>query len=379
MSPVGIATRKRTVARASFRLENQLYRAGYQVVAGLDEVGVGAWAGPVVAAACILPRTLSIGTIFDSKSLTKLQRRDLQQLVVKKSLSFGIGEASAQEVERFGMTQALKRAYVRAVGNLTLKPDVLLLDGREVRGLPFEHRAVVDADQKCKCVAAASIIAKEYRDALMTRLAPEYPAYGFEVHKGYGTPQHQRALLEHGISPIHRKSYRWIQQLLAGTTPDTAATRVPGCGSDGLGSLGATIAGTWPAPPNVLVPPVRQSCSLKVRQVQRTVRRPAPLAPSTTSARPPAARARASSGPPKPVTPTPERVEQVMPASPVGRASPAVPPTKPARQPQRTASRTGMAYQPPHLDFMDPATALRHAHIKSAELSSPTSAPARAS
>jgi len=211
--------------RASFRIENQLYRAGYSVVAGLDEVGVGAWAGPVVAAACILPRTLRIGTIFDSKALTKLQRKQLHAYVVKHAVSYAVGEASAQEVERFGMTAALKSAYARAVEQVAPRPDIVVLDGREVRGLPFEHRAVVDGDRQCKCVAAASIIAKEYRDGLMTELHERYPQYGFARNVGYGTAFHQRALLEHGVSPIHRKSYRWIQELLAGRTPDTAATR----------------------------------------------------------------------------------------------------------------------------------------------------------
>lgn len=225
MSPVGISARKKTIARASFRIENQLVRAGYEIVAGLDEVGVGAWAGPVVAAACILPRNLHIGTIFDSKALTKLQRAELHTYVVRYAVSYAVGESSAQEVERFGMTAALKSAYVRAVGKLKPKPDVVLLDGRDVRGLPFEHRAVVDADQKCKCVAAASIIAKEYRDALMRRLASDYPQYGFERNVGYGTASHQRALLKHGVSDIHRKNYRWIRELLAGKTPDTVAAR----------------------------------------------------------------------------------------------------------------------------------------------------------
>lgn len=197
--------------RATSRLENQLYAAGYQVVAGLDEVGRGAWAGPVVAAAAILPRRVRIGKVFDSKAVTKMQRAHLCTSIKKVALAYAIGEASAAEIDALGMTRALLRAYVRALEQLVPRPSIVLVDGWRLAQLPFEQRAIIKGDQQSKCIAAASIIAKEYRDALMTRLGSQFPGYGFDQHKGYGTRQHQEALRTYGVCKIHRCTFGWVR------------------------------------------------------------------------------------------------------------------------------------------------------------------------
>jgi ribonuclease HII len=222
---VGIRARKKKIARASFRIENQLYSQGYECIAGIDEVGRGAWAGPVVAAACILPRDLHIGQMFDSKNVNKTQRAELHAYIKERAVSYGIGEASHLEVAKLGMTAALIRAYNRALEKLHIRPDMVLLDGLKLTKFKVPHVAVVQGDRKSKCIAAASIIAKEYRDALMTKLSPQYPGYGFEVHKGYGTERHQHAILKNGILPIHRMSYAWLRDFQQGKRPTTAAAQ----------------------------------------------------------------------------------------------------------------------------------------------------------
>jgi ribonuclease HII len=225
MGQVGIRARKKKIARASFRIENKLYDQGYQCIAGIDEVGRGAWAGPVVAAACILPRDLHIGQMFDSKNVNKAQRAQLNAYIQSHAVTYGIGEASHAEVTRLGMTAALIRAYTRALEKLHIQPDMVLLDGLKLKKFTTPHIAVVNGDRKSKCIAAASIIAKEYRDALMVKLSPRYPEYGFQRHKGYGTEQHQQAILKHGILPIHRMNYGWLRDFKQGKQPRTVAAR----------------------------------------------------------------------------------------------------------------------------------------------------------
>lgn len=223
MTRLGITAHKRVATRATFRLENKSYRQGFSNVAGLDEVGRGAWAGPVVAAAAILPRGLSIGQIFESKSVNKAQRAQLHNYIKMRALTYGIGQASAREIEKLGMTGALLLAYVRALKKLDPQPDLVLVDGLKLKNFPYQHQAVIHGDQQSKSIAAASILAKEYRDGVMTRLSPNYPQYGFHIHKGYGTAHHQRALVQHGVCSLHRKSYGWIRQLMAGKIPQTRA------------------------------------------------------------------------------------------------------------------------------------------------------------
>ncbi|MFO0704938.1 MAG: ribonuclease HII [Candidatus Andersenbacteria bacterium] len=228
MTRFGIRVKKRKVARASLRPENQLYRQGHRVIAGLDEVGRGAWAGPVVAAAVILPRNpreVSLGTMFDSKNLSETQREQLRNEIRLCAVSIGIGEGSIEEINRLGLTKALHLAYLRALRQLNPQPEIVLLDGLPIKQFAYKHKAIVDGDQKSKCIAAASIVAKQYRDKLMTKFAPVYPQYGFQQHKGYGTEQHQQAILAHGILPIHRMRYGWLRDWQAGKRPQTQAAK----------------------------------------------------------------------------------------------------------------------------------------------------------
>ncbi len=220
-----IKTRKRTVARASQRHEQELSRQGFKCIAGVDEVGRGAWAGPVVAAAVILPGTFRIGTMFDSKNLSEMQREQLRNEIVAGAISYAIGQASVEEIAQLNVTGALRLAYLRALRALNPQPDIVLLDGLPLKKFEYRHRAIVDGDQKSKCIAAASIVAKQYRDALMIKLAPTYPRYGFQLHKGYGTERHQQAILQHGILPIHRMRYGWLRDWQAGKRPQTQAAR----------------------------------------------------------------------------------------------------------------------------------------------------------
>jgi len=205
-----VSTKKKV--RASFRLENELHAEGFARVAGVDEVGRGAWAGPLVAAAVILPPDLKIGAIFESKLLTAPERAELAGLIKEKALGFGIGAATPREIIKRGMTYALQLAYVRALEQLESRPDMVLLDGRLLKEFSYEHRAVVGGDRKSKCIAAASVVAKEYRDTLMIKLSATYPEYAFHEHKGYGTVKHQRAILDHGVLPLHRTSFKWFTE-----------------------------------------------------------------------------------------------------------------------------------------------------------------------
>lgn len=218
-------TRARKVPRASKRLENELYRQGFRTIAGLDEVGRGAWAGPVVAAAVVLPLSVKIGAVYDSKSLTPERREELRIAITKIAVTYAIGQASVEEINSVGVTGALRLAYVRALKQLNPQPDVVILDGLPLRDFPYRHRALVDADQKSKCVAAASIIAKQHRDGLMKKIAPRYPNYLFEQNKGYGTEQHQHAILKNGVLEIHRTNYGWIRDWQNGKRPTTAAAK----------------------------------------------------------------------------------------------------------------------------------------------------------
>ena len=217
--------RPKGTPRASQRIENQLRREGFELVAGLDEVGRGAWAGPVVAGAVILPHKYKGGWMFDSKNLSEAEREETRNMIVTSAVTYAVGLATVEEINNLGLTSALKLAYVRALKQLDPQPHVVLLDGLPLQNFEYEHRAVVDADQKSKTVAAASIIAKQHRDHLMIKLSPRYPAYAFHEHKGYGTEKHQQAILEHGILPIHRMRYGWLADFARGVRPQTRAAR----------------------------------------------------------------------------------------------------------------------------------------------------------
>lgn len=194
----------------NMRQERALIRQGYALVAGLDEAGRGAWAGPVAAAAVILPRGAmrlsALRGVRDSKLLTLAQREALFGKVCRAAVAVGVGMASHAEIDKFGIVPATRTAMKRALDALTVAPDALVIDAVKL-DLPLPQRVMFHADTLCLSVAAASIVAKVTRDRLMIELDARYPGYGFARHKGYGTAIHQQALAELGPSLIHRASF----------------------------------------------------------------------------------------------------------------------------------------------------------------------------
>jgi len=188
--------------------EREARAAGYRFVAGLDEVGRGPLAGPVVAAAVILPEGYDYPHLNDSKKLSHARRQEVRDhLLATPGVLWAIGESTVEEIDTINILQASLLAMRRAYEKLTQLPDFLLIDGnRGLRGT-IPERTLVKGDARCKSIAAASIIAKEHRDALMDELAKVYPGYGFEKHKGYGTAVHRRAIQTHGLTPIHRRTF----------------------------------------------------------------------------------------------------------------------------------------------------------------------------
>ncbi len=201
------------------REERALARKGYTRVAGIDEAGRGAWAGPVVAAAVIWPRRARLPyPIRDSKLLSPAQREALYPLICQASIAWGVGQASHAEIDALGIVPATRLAMTRAVQALPLAPDALLIDAVKLPNLPQHQRVLYHADTLCLSVAAASILAKVTRDRQMTELDALYPGYGFLSHKGYGTQMHREALARLGISPIHRQTYRPVASQVEGKT-----------------------------------------------------------------------------------------------------------------------------------------------------------------
>jgi ribonuclease HII len=204
--PRGVAIRSDA---GIYGYERALARAGFSPIAGADEAGRGACAGPLVAAAVILRPGPSgrIPGLADSKLLTEKARDRARLEIEKRALSYAWVAIPAPEVDRRGLHQANIEALRRAVARLDVAPAYVLSDGFRVDGLPCPSLAMWKGDQVAACVAAASVLAKTVRDAMMTELAQHHPAYGFEVHKGYSTPAHQAALTEHGPCPEHRFTY----------------------------------------------------------------------------------------------------------------------------------------------------------------------------
>ena len=191
-------------------IERRLRSQGLLHIAGVDEAGRGPLAGPVVAAAVIFPADLLIPGLNDSKTLSADRRNILFDLIQEGALSFGIGQASAQEIDHLNILQATFLAMRRALEQLEVKPDRVLVDGNGVPGSPYPEIAVVDGDASSLSIAAASILAKVTRDRQMVAFDKEYPAYGFSGHKGYGSADHLSSLREHGPCPIHRRSFRGV-------------------------------------------------------------------------------------------------------------------------------------------------------------------------
>lgn len=200
--------------------EKQLWTGGVRHVAGLDEVGRGAWAGPVVSAAVILPLDCPdlsdrLEGVRDSKMMTAQQRQRWAERIRRVALAIGIGSASPLEVDTAGLIEATRRAMRRALAGLSLEPDHLLIDHISLTKSPIPQTPLTHGDALVLSIAASSVIAKVTRDAMMEHLSHAYPGYGFEDHVGYGTARHRRALEQLGACPIHRRSYAPLKSLAA--------------------------------------------------------------------------------------------------------------------------------------------------------------------
>lgn len=188
---------------------------GFTVVAGLDEVGCGPLAGPVVAGAVVLPIGARLPGLNDSKALKAVQRERLDRQIRRNAVAVSLGEVSADELDRIGLTRARQRAMAAAIEGITLEVEYLLVDAYDIPDLPLPQLAVYKGDAICASIMAASIVAKVHRDNLMTGYDELYPGYGFASHKGYATAAHRSALGRLGPSPIHRMSWAPLRALLA--------------------------------------------------------------------------------------------------------------------------------------------------------------------
>ncbi len=190
-----------------WEIEDALKEKGVGVICGVDEAGRGPLAGPVCAAAVILPEHLEIPGLNDSKKLTDKKRRELFPIIQEQAIAYGIAFASEAEIDEMNILQATFLAMKRAIAQLDGKADFALIDGNRETDFGMEVMTVVKGDSRSANIAAASILAKVTRDEYMEKLAEEYPQYGFEVHKGYGTKKHYEALRELGASPVHRRTF----------------------------------------------------------------------------------------------------------------------------------------------------------------------------
>ena len=188
-------------------IENEYYEQGLQLICGVDEAGRGPLAGPVCAAAVILPRGLEIPGLNDSKKLTDKRRRELAPVIKEQALAYGIAFADHSEIDEINILQATFLAMERALAQLKEKPDLALIDGNRQKDFGVPVQTVVQGDSRSANIAAASVLAKVTRDDYMEAMALEYPGYGFEIHKGYGTKAHYAALTALGACPIHRMSF----------------------------------------------------------------------------------------------------------------------------------------------------------------------------
>lgn len=188
-------------------IENSCFSDDIKIICGVDEAGRGPLAGPVCAAAVILPPNIEIPGLNDSKKLTDKKRRELYPVIKEMAISYGIGYASHEEIDEINILQATYLAMERALAQLDPKPDLALIDGNRAKDFGIPVKTVIKGDSLSASIAAASVLAKVSRDDLMLQLAEEYPQYGFEIHKGYGTKAHYEALRTYGHSPVHRMTF----------------------------------------------------------------------------------------------------------------------------------------------------------------------------
>ncbi|MBQ6922278.1 MAG: ribonuclease HII [Clostridia bacterium] len=190
----------------NLEFEKKFWDNGLKFVAGVDEVGRGPLAGPVVCAAVIMPENDLIDGVTDSKKLSEKKREYLAEIIKEKALAYSIYEVSEREIDEINILNAVKKCMLNAVNGLKIKPDITLVDGLDIH-LPINAEYIVKGDLKSYTIASASIIAKVYRDALMVKYAEQFPEYGFERHKGYGTKTHIDKIKEIGPCSLHRKTF----------------------------------------------------------------------------------------------------------------------------------------------------------------------------
>lgn len=188
-------------------LENEIYDSGVETLCGVDEAGRGPLAGPVCAAAVILPRGIEIPGLDDSKKLSEKKREALYDVICREAVSYSVSFATVEEIESLNILGATFLAMNRAISGLSLTPELALIDGNRNSGIEMPSRCIVKGDSKCADIAAASILAKVTRDRYMLELDKQYPQYRFSKHKGYGTKLHYQMLREYGASEVHRKSF----------------------------------------------------------------------------------------------------------------------------------------------------------------------------
>lgn len=214
-------------ASLTWKFERTLRPSEEVVVAGVDEVGRGCWAGPVMAAAAIIPHGFRHKYLNDSKQLIAEHREELSEFLRSYSgIHWAIGVASVEEIETHNILRASLLAMRRAVEGLAAQPHLCLIDGNQKAGLGCNEVTVIDGDARCPSIAAASVIAKVARDRHMRELAVLYPGYGLENHKGYGTPEHARALTLHGPCAIHRRSFKPIREQACADVGDDKGNRL---------------------------------------------------------------------------------------------------------------------------------------------------------
>lgn len=192
--------------------EKEYYEKGYKYIAGVDEAGRGPLAGPVFAAAVIFDKDTVINEINDSKKLSEKKREELFDVIREKALCYAIVSADEKEIDRINILAATLKCFNRAVSDLSITPDIALIDGNRVGEMPVEARTIVKGDANSMSIAAASILAKVARDRYITEMSYLYPEYNFQKHKGYGTKEHLELIAKHGPSPIHRLTFKGVRE-----------------------------------------------------------------------------------------------------------------------------------------------------------------------
>jgi len=190
-----------------YEIEHAKYSEGKKFIAGVDEAGRGPLAGPVYAAAVILPADLFIPQLNDSKKLTEKKREELFEIITKNAIAYSIASVDEKRIDEINILNATFEAMNSAVDSLSVAPDYVLIDGNRIKNMTIPHETVVKGDAKSASIAAASILAKVARDRYITQISEQYPQYGFEKHKGYGTAAHNEAILKYGPCEIHRRTF----------------------------------------------------------------------------------------------------------------------------------------------------------------------------